>query len=506
MPATRPIEDNDNAKEFWENLADATDLEETTKTALRGKIGAGLADEAHSFAVWSNNWIDGVLYATVTSTIRPTGLLSTQVILDADGPLTCPPIAVPNAVGDLLLDNVVGEIFAYPLFTAGTQITQIEFFGSVLTEGSGAYERLLAFLQNLADVTPGDSEVRSLSIEGHADPAWNNTQLTALREAIANLTALGWIVEIPNFIRGTAYPGETLTADFIGQWQVGGINVGSPQLSYTVTVDDIGKIIAVSGASSTVTVWHPNTISAVQEFYWARANVFNSISPNVAATNGQTVRRWGSVIGSATADQTTSTFQPIYRSAGQNGRPSLEFDGTNDSLNLLASRLANVGQAYIIVGCRDTQPAGGLPVHAAVRYSVGGGVLNRLAVITRNTTANTSAVAARRLDAGSLASVTSTGNSAYRVIRAHGDYSNGFVRGAIDGASIGSTALSSGSGNTSNTNSQLANIGGFDGTADGSFFGHVTCIFVCVGSMTARQISQLERFAGLHGGLNIPLV
>lgn len=506
MPSTKPIEDNDNAKEFWENLADATELEESTKTALRGKIGAGLAEEGYRYAVWTNDWINVGLYATVTSKIRPTGLLSTLVELNVADDLICPPIAVPNGVQDLTFDNIFGEILTYPLFTNGTQITQIEYYGNVYTEGTGAYERLLAFLQNLEEVTPTDSVPRSLTIIGDSDPLWNSSQLTALRGVIANLTALGWIVEIPNFIRGTAFPGETLTADFVGQWQVGGINVGSPQLSYTVTVDDIGKIIGVKGAASSVTVWQPSNISAVQEFYWARANVFNSISPNVPATNGQTVRRWGSFIGSSTADQTTSTFQPIYRSAGQSGGPSLEFDGTNDSLNLLASRFANVSQAYIIVGCRDTQPAGALPTHVPVRYSVGTSTASRLAISTRNGSANTMNIAARRVDGGALASVDSTGNSNYRVLRAHGDYSNGVVRAAINGTSIGSAALSSGSGNTSSTNSQLAHIGGFDGVSNGSFIGHVTCIFICAGSMSATEVSQLERFAGLHGGLNIPLV
>jgi hypothetical protein len=36
----KPIENNDNAKEFWENLSDATALDAGTKTALRERIGA----------------------------------------------------------------------------------------------------------------------------------------------------------------------------------------------------------------------------------------------------------------------------------------------------------------------------------------------------------------------------------------------------------------------------------------------------------------------------------
>ncbi len=38
--AQRPIENPENAKEFWEHLSDAADLDEETRTALREKIGA----------------------------------------------------------------------------------------------------------------------------------------------------------------------------------------------------------------------------------------------------------------------------------------------------------------------------------------------------------------------------------------------------------------------------------------------------------------------------------
>ncbi len=509
MSSTKPIEDNDNAKEFWENLADATDLETATKTTLRAKIGAAsaeTADQAHRLAVWTNDWLDGSYepYATVTAGAISNGDLAVTVTLDSDS-LFCP-LVVPNAVQKLTINGVSGAVVKFPQFTAETAIDTIAINGDA-DVGVEAYRgELLNFLENVVEVTPDDFSTGTLTVQGTTDPEWDTEELTDLRAAIADLDALGWDVSLPNFITGTAYPGETLFADFIGQWTVDGDPVGSPSLTYVVSINDIGKDIAVTG-SQAVTAWHPNEISAVQEFYWARANVFNSISPNVAATNGQTVRRWGSVVGSATADQATSTFQPIYRSTGQSGGPSLEFDAVNDSLNLLNSRLANVAQAYLIVGCRDTNPTGAMPSHFPVRYSVNGATTSRLSVGTRIGSANTNMAAARRFDAGTTAFVTGgSASTNYRVYRAHGDYSNGFVRGAINGTSTSSTALASGSGNTSNTNSLVANIGGFDGSGDGSFPGHITCVFVCVGAMTATEISQLERFAGLHGGLNIPLV
>jgi hypothetical protein len=65
------------------------------------------------------------------------------------------------------------------------------------------------------------------------------------------------------------------------------------------------------------------------------STVLNSVSPDVAATDGQTVRRWVDKSGNSNnADQATGISQPLKSDAGLGGLPALVLDGVNDSLSM----------------------------------------------------------------------------------------------------------------------------------------------------------------------------
>jgi hypothetical protein len=274
---------------------------------------------------------------------------------------------------------------------------------------------------------------------------------------------------------------------------------------------DIG--VAVSQLNSNVlTTWHPRDIAAVKSVHVSRANVFSSISPNVAAANGAAIRRNVDLINSYNADQTTGVSQPIYRATGQSGGPSMEFDGSNDRLDMTGSgsldMFRNVGYGYIIAGARDTNHTGGSLNHAIAAFTVNGSTTNRLLLTTRGGNAgNNFQVIARRLDADAFTGVFSANDGNYNVLTAEALFATGSLNLRVNGSQTATTALSGGSGNTSNTASLYASIGNFLDSS-GPFPGHITAVITVSGStaLSATDRSRLERWVGLMGALNIPLV
>ena len=309
-------------------------------------------------------------------------------------------------------------------------------------------------------------------------------------------------------ISGFAYPANALTSTVAGQWFVDNIAViGETGSTYTVRLTDIGLPIRC-GNSNVLTCWHPNQIAAVARFWWASRNALNSVSPDVLATNGQTVRRWNGIISSTPADQTSAPSQPIWRSAGQSGNPSIEFDGVDDRFDLPSNSdvFQNRSQGYLIAGCRDLNPSGAGPVHPVAFYSRGSiSVANRIGIVTRLNNNNVFGAVVRRNDADAAAIASASNNGDYNVLGVHGDWSNGFARLRINGSVAASTALPSGSGLTENTPGTVQFIGNDNGPSN-YFPGHITAVCAINASISATDLSRIERFIGLLGGLNIPLV
>jgi len=310
-------------------------------------------------------------------------------------------------------------------------------------------------------------------------------------------------------ISGTAFPGETLTSTKAQQWYADGNAIsGETGNTYVVRLSDIGVAITQTG-SNTITIWHPDDIAGVASVRLANSNVLASISPNIAATNGQSVRRWNDLIASYPSDQITSIDQPIYRSTGQSGNPSLEFYGVDDILTLSnsteLSTFSNVASGYVIIGCRDTNPTGGSSFHVPFSMNlpgVSGGT--RVAVVTKISASSTFAIfVTRTTDLTSTTGVAS--NNAYHVHTAEMLFSAGVLNQRLDGTQV-STANFLAASNSSAVSSTTGGIGDSPTFSSQDFQGHICCIILVNQSLSATNRSRLERYAGLFGNLNIPLV
>jgi hypothetical protein len=334
-------------------------------------------------------------------------------------------------------------------------------------------------------------------------------------------------------VTGFAYPQETLTSSigtwlgypapsFTYQWFVNSISrVGATASTFQPLLTDIGlsifcRVTATNSAgsstsnSNTVTCWHPNQIASVARFWSARSNVLNSVSPDVAATNDQTVRRWTDVISGATADQTVGSDQPIYRATGQSSGPSLQFDGTNDRMTLSGTTLdvfRNVGTGYIFVGFRDTNRTGGTNSHVPIEFRDGTNTKSRLTIVTRSGASDFrfSAVSVRVDNGTDTIAYGSTSDDNYNVLTAEALYSSGVLNLRRNGSQDG-TANFPASGNTSNTASSNATICNISNLSGFYAPGHITSIICANQLLSATNRSRIERYIGLMGGLNIPLV
>ncbi len=85
--------------------------------------------------------------------------------------------------------------------------------------------------------------------------------------------------------------------------------------------------------------WSPAFQPGLELWLDGRTGVLNAVSPDVPATNGQTVRRWVNRDNPGTydADQTTGAYQPLYDAPAK----SLVFDGVNDRIRSVINITGN---------------------------------------------------------------------------------------------------------------------------------------------------------------------
>lgn len=306
-------------------------------------------------------------------------------------------------------------------------------------------------------------------------------------------------------ISGFAYPANTLTSDFPGQWRINGVATGPPTArSLLLPITSIGKIVTC-GTSDPVTVWHPR--NDVEFYLIATEGVWSSVSPNVLATGGQPVRSWGSnripggsdendpLVSNSTANQ-----QPIYRSSGVNGLPSLEFDATNDILERTSGPMLVVSNAKerITLFVAVTPTTSSTSVYAQIMNSSG----NAMCDLVK--TSNRFRARGRRTNADGLTTLTDNNTAdplASHVLTNVSDYSSGQVTLRIDGL-INNTGSYISAGLTSAANAQSITVG----SATSGAGGHIQFVAFTNSNLTPQAISRIERFAGLLCGKNIPLV
>jgi hypothetical protein len=242
-------------------------------------------------------------------------------------------------------------------------------------------------------------------------------------------------------------------------------------------------------------LFSPASLPGLAAWYDASdaATVLTTVSPDVPASNGQTVRRWVSRHNPAVFwDQGDLVIQPKLNDPN----PGINFNGSSqfmDGTATMAGVFRNKGYGYIFVVAQDTNPTGDNPIHRVVHFGNNnpGGQL-RAAFSTRATT-NTYQVAGRRLDADSVASITGQANSAnLHLLDANYLWAAGTLALQRDGSQILTGSFAS-SGNTSDTDSFNVVLSR-DGTTGSFFPGNIRELIIVNEQLTAAQILATRRY------------
>jgi len=332
---------------------------------------------------------------------------------------------------------------------------------------------------------------------GSRKPWLNNGVLTFTDASAATLS-------------GSNFPGETVTSTNEGQWAVGGVDVdGEVGLTYVIRVTDVGKNITqtVNGITSDpFAVWKPSDVSGVQVAYLGDRGALASTGPDVNAILNDPVAQWNDQSGNDYhATQSIAGLRPDYRTAVIEGADSLRFLGTNDeTLSLPAGALDvfnNTAYGYLIAAARDDGPTSGSPQHLVITWSENGNSTARFSLMTR--VANATAGVVASIDDGGRVNAASAQEPGWNVLTGEGLFAADTLNFRMNGTQTATTSFG-GARNTAATTSQEARIGEIGGQ---KITAHVACVFAVSRAtpLTETERSQLERYAGLLIGKDIPL-
>lgn len=238
------------------------------------------------------------------------------------------------------------------------------------------------------------------------------------------------------------------------------------------------------------TGFDPRSVSGLAMWLDAKktASVLNSISPDTAATNGQTVRRWMDQSGTSThANQASGTSQPTYTLP-----TALDFDGTNDTVEIAKDISRNKGYVGIFVVFTADVVTSSTRWLVAMTTSLG----NVRTGVSIGTTGQVN-LTGRRLDSGSATTVPGSNLSTATkyVISAQANYvgRSGSIR--VNGSVVGSDSAFLDGGSTSDTDSYFADIGSLAGGQ--TFDGAISEVLIYNGTaLSASQVSSVERWLG----------
>jgi len=132
-------------------------------------------------------------------------------------------------------------------------------------------------------------------------------------------------------------------------------------------------------------LFSPSSLPGLAAWYDASdsSTVLTTVSPDVPASDGQTVRRWLSRHNPAVFwDQGDLVIQPKLNDPN----PGLNFNGTSqfmDGTSTMAGAFRKKGYGYIFAICQDTNPTGGSTIHATVFFGTNALTTPRLMLLTR---------------------------------------------------------------------------------------------------------------------------
>jgi len=241
-------------------------------------------------------------------------------------------------------------------------------------------------------------------------------------------------------------------------------------------------------------LFSPASLPGLAAWYDASdsSTVLTTVSPDVPATNGQTVRRWVSRHNPAVFwDQGDLVIQPKLNDPN----PGLNFNGTSQFMagtGTMAGVFRNRGYGYIFAVEQVTNPTGGSATHYFVYFSTGGTSLTRAGLLSRFT-GNTFAAGGRRLDGDSFVGSSVANNSNLNLVDGAWRWSEGQLQVTLNGSSATAASFSSGVGSASNTDSTEILLGSLS-TSAGFLGGNIRELVIVNEQLTAAQILSTRRY------------
>jgi len=243
-------------------------------------------------------------------------------------------------------------------------------------------------------------------------------------------------------------------------------------------------------------LFSPTSLPGLAAWYDASdaATVLTTVSPDVPATNGQTVRRWVSRHNPAVFwENGDLVTQPVLNSPNA----GVNFNGTSQFMNgtsTMAGAFQNREYGYVFAVVQDANPSGGDAAHAYCSFSIGGSTPVRLTCDTRAGGTQVFRVGGRRLDADSFISSSTASNGSVNLLENQARYATGDLQVFLNGVGATSASFSSGAGNSSDTASQNVTLGRVAGVASTFFPGNIRELVIVNEQLTAAQILATRRY------------
>jgi hypothetical protein len=210
--ATKPIENNDNAREFWGHLSDASALSNPVKSAVLAKLGAAAASQVVGLEAaiayrdvqdlrwreWSGQWTqygveivsDGGLKVDLA-----TGDLALVKVANNDISLRFPSSPAPDSMVTLVVSEI-DYIEGYPTFTSESQISGIYLnFVGVYGNPLEQFTNFLTSFYISQSANPNDSD-GNIGIGEEIGFTYNDSELALYAEAITALAGMNWPVSV----------------------------------------------------------------------------------------------------------------------------------------------------------------------------------------------------------------------------------------------------------------------------------------------------------------------
>jgi hypothetical protein len=241
-------------------------------------------------------------------------------------------------------------------------------------------------------------------------------------------------------------------------------------------------------------LFSPASLPGLAAWYDASdpATVLTTVSPDVPATDGQTVRRWVSRHNAAVFwENGDLVTQPVLNSpnAGVNFNGTSQFMGGTGTM---AGVFRNRGYGYIFAVAQDTNPTGGSVTHSTAFFSRGGSAAQaRATVLSRFGNENKFVAAGRRADADSISVSELASSGILTLLDGNFSWEGNSIQLSVNGAAQAAGGFSSGAGLTSDTDSSSVRIG-----ADATTFfpGNIRELVIVNEQLTAAQILATRRY------------